>query len=119
MQVYSTPMTPPPTTMRDLRQRGQIEHLVAVDDGAAVDGDLGRGGRLGADGDDDAVGFESGVAVEAFDANVGADRRKCATPWTMSMPLRESWASVTSTSVLMTAWTRKARSAMVIFSLTR
>ena len=47
---------------------GQVEHLVAVDDGAAVDGHLGRGGGLGADGDDDAVAFQRGVAREAFDA---------------------------------------------------
>ncbi len=58
MQVYSTPMTPPPTTIRDSGQGGEFEDLVAVDDGAAVDGNLGRRGRLGADGDDDAVGFE-------------------------------------------------------------
>jgi len=37
----------------------------------------------------------------------------------MSMLLRESCAWVTSISVLMTCWTRKARSDMVIFSFTR
>ena len=44
---------------------------------------------------------------------------KLATPVRTSMPLRESCAVVTSISVLMTCWTRKAKSAMEIFSLTR
>ncbi len=97
---------------------GKVENLVAVDDGAAVDGDFGRGGGLGADGDDDAVGFEV-VSACGPSTRTWCGSTKRAMPWTTSMPLRESWASVTSTSVLMTAWTRKARSAMVIFSLTR
>ena len=55
-------------------QLGQAENLVAVDDGAAVDGHLGRAGGLGADGDDDAVGFEGGFGLRAFDADlVGID----------------------------------------------
>ena len=41
-----------------LGQLGQVENLVAVHDGAAVDGHIGRIGGLGADGDDDAVGLE-------------------------------------------------------------
>ena len=48
------------------RQGLQAENLVAVDDGAAVDGHLGRGGRLGADGDDDAVGLQRGLGLRAF-----------------------------------------------------
>ena len=55
-------------------QLRQVENLVAVDDGAAVDGNLGRGGGLGADGDDDAIGFEGGFGLRAFDADlVGID----------------------------------------------
>ena len=55
-------------------QFGQVEDLVAVDDGAAVDGHLGRGGGLGADGDDDVVGFERGFSLRACDAHlVGID----------------------------------------------
>ena len=56
------------------RQRFQAEDLVAVDDGAAVDGHLGRAGRLGADGDDDAPGFERGFSLRAGDADVGGDQ---------------------------------------------
>ena len=44
---------------------------------------------------------------------------KLAIPTSISMLLRESCASVTSTSVLITCWTRNARSDMVIFSFTR
>ena len=51
-------------------QFGQVENLVAVDDGAAVDGDLGRSGGPGADGDDDAAGFERGVGLRALDADL-------------------------------------------------
>jgi hypothetical protein len=48
----------------------EAEDLVAIDDGPAVDGDLGRGGRLGADGDDDAIGFEGGFSFRASDMDV-------------------------------------------------
>ncbi len=48
----------------------QVKNLVAVDDGAAVDGNFGRVGRFGADGDDDAVGFEGDVPLRAFDADL-------------------------------------------------
>ena len=60
--------------MRERGSSGRFENLVAVDDGAAVDGDFGRVGRLGADGDDDAVGFERVVALRALDADlIGID----------------------------------------------
>jgi hypothetical protein len=36
MQAYSTPMTPPPTTIKRFGQHVQAKNLVAVDDGLAV-----------------------------------------------------------------------------------
>src|SRR6185503_18434657 len=51
-----------------MRQRGQAEYLVAVDDGSAVDRHL-RGCRgLGADGDDDAIGLKRGFRLRPLDA---------------------------------------------------
>ena len=51
-------------------QLRQGKNLVAVDDGAAVDGDVGRVGRPGADGDDDFFGFENGIGSGALNANL-------------------------------------------------
>ena len=99
-------------------QRLQAEDLVAVDNGAAIDGHLRRRGGLRTHGDDDAVGFKRHFALRALDAHV-VRIDEVGKPWTTSMPLRDSCASVTSISVLITACTRKARSDMVIFSLTR
>src|SRR5215469_1657115 len=52
------------------REGGQVEDLVAVDDGAAVDGHLGRGSGTRADGDDGVISLERGVAGRTFDAHM-------------------------------------------------
>src|SRR4029077_17762036 len=51
------------------RQLGQVHDLVAIDDGAAVDGNLVGGGRPGADSNDDAGGIDGGVCLRPFDAD--------------------------------------------------
>ena len=48
----------------------QGKNLVAVDDGAAIDGDPGRVGGPGADGKDHAVGFEGEFALRTLDAQL-------------------------------------------------
>ena len=53
-----------------LGERGQVEHLIAVDDVAAVDGHLGREGGLGADGDDDVLRLVDLRAAVFGDADV-------------------------------------------------
>ncbi len=50
-------------------QLRDVKNLVAVDDGAAVHGDVRRAGGFGADGDDDVIGFEGGFGLRAFDVH--------------------------------------------------
>jgi hypothetical protein len=57
-------MTPPPTMIIVLGE-------VAVDDGGAVDGDLGRGGRLGAGGDEGTRGLVDRGPAGVGDLDVG------------------------------------------------
>ena len=59
------------------------------------------------------------VSPLAFTTLMVCGSTKLAMPLSSVMPLRESCACVTSISFLITCWTLKERSAMVIFSFTR
>ena len=57
MQVYSTPMTPPPTTMSVLGRSGRLSTWSLLMMLRPLMGTLGETGGLGADGDDDVLRF--------------------------------------------------------------
>ncbi len=56
IDAYSVPITPPPTMTMDVGKAFEREEAVGIDDGVIVEGNVGRSGRLGPDGDDDQVG---------------------------------------------------------------
>ena len=81
-------------------------------------GTFGGFGRLGAGGDDDVFGAE-GLFLRELVTRTVCGSMKPAIPLISSTLLRDNCAWMTSTSVLITCWTRNARSAIVILSLTR
>ncbi len=71
MQAYSTPMTPPPTTISVLGISGMARIWSLLMMVRPLSGNGGRVGRLGAGGDDDDGRFEVGLAARVLDADVG------------------------------------------------
>ncbi len=71
MHVYSTPITPPPTTISVFGMSVHRQNLIAVDDVAPVDLDSGRSRRLGAHADDHVRGFDRDLAPRILDLDVG------------------------------------------------
>ena len=122
MQVYSTPITPPPTTImvfgRFTMSRIRSELMI----------DLPLIGTFALEAGLVPVAISTflltySVAPREFAifnvVDSGVVETKLAVPTIISMLLRCNCASVTSISVLMTCCTRKARSAIVMRSLTR
>ena len=71
MQVYSTPITPPPTTIRVLGISGMFRIWSLLTMVRPLSGTVGLIGGLGAGGDDDGGRFEIALAARVFDAHVG------------------------------------------------
>ena len=65
MVAYSMPMTPAPTTVRLRGTRGSDGDVVAVEDVGAVERNVCRAERRGADGDNDFVGLEDDPRLRA------------------------------------------------------
>ena len=117
MHVYSTPMTPPPTTISVLGISGMsriwslLTMVRPLSGTVALVAGLVPVVMM-------TVGASRSLWPREFSTRTCVASRKLARPVITSTPLRVSCAWVTSTSVLITWLTRKPRSAMVIFSLT-
>ncbi len=118
MQAYSTPITPPPTTIIVLGMSGICRIWSLLRMLRPLMGTFGE-----------TAGFVP-VAITMVPAlytlaprepstRIVCGSTKLAHPNSISMLLRISCDSVTSISVLITCCTRKTRSAMQIFSFTR
>ena len=118
MHVYSTPMTPPPTTISvfgisSIGRIWSLSMMVRPFNGTSVE----TAGLV------PTPMMMNGASIRFYLGNSpprgGSDPEKVAVPISISILLRESCACVTSISVLITCWTRNDRSAIVIFSFTR
>ena len=118
MQQYSTPMTPPPTMIMVFGRLGRFSTWSEL---TIVVPLMGTFGELAGFVPVAMMTFLPSYTVwpRVFVTFTCVGSSKLATPVSTSTLLRESCASVTSISVLITCCTRKARSAIVIRSFTR